>query len=640
LNVARYAFAAMAAVYPAPSDTPEPRATVAVGTMSSTAALVSGTIPEAFVKPSLPDMNAAASAGLGGWFGDLPDERKSHLLHAILFHAGVREIADRERAEWLRVLAGCADAGRHGVGDAYILAKAWSATSRRFDSATFDRDWNSLGPRHNGATVGTLLYLAETHGFDLDPWREEARTAASMIPVALPAPGAFATPVSAFPAGWDLPRWVVPGFLQRGEVTILAAAGAGGKTAVIVGLCAATTGGRTKYGPFDIVPQPGGLRVLYISAEESHGRISALAMGACTAQGFTRAEVKAALSRFTVHDAKESGLRFGVPTNPRDAIAPEAQDAGLALLSEAAKALRPDVIVLDTASALLALPNENDNLLVTALLGRLGRLASRFDTAVLVAHHVPKMSRESAASLRGDAALVRGGSAWTNTPRVAWTITSVPASETGQFLGSGVVLDRLRRFEPAKINDIEMPPPAFFVTVSARLGKTGATVRAAEWVQPISGTGGAVGAAGAVRCAVLTAVLAGCRDSRGATVPLSPSGKKDGRSAIQNVAQALMMHDASMTTAQAEGAAKGLLKELMGAGIVTREKVRVPKYKPDGTPNGTQERDGVVPHPHLAPWWTQTAAEVPTTGNSAPPAPGAPAPAASPAQVPAGGMPQ
>ena len=576
--------------------------TKADGPASNVVALP-GTKAPAFLAAGLPDLNAAAAYQGASWVEQLSPSRMNDLLMAAARFPGFAALADADYDTWLKYLFAFHAAGQLGATAAAEAARTWSrcAPARYPGDAGFDRVWHGLKPGRIG--VGTLLHKLQRVGFDLSPWRAEAE---QQVPVA-PAvqPNTFSKPISLFPTDWDIPDWIVPGLLQRGAMTVLAAAGAGSKTTLSVGLCAAMAAGRTAFGPLGIVQPPGGLRTLYVAGEESYGRASMLASGAGVAQGFDRTEWRALHAGFRVHDALETGFRLGAPPPGSNArIAPEGSDDWHARLTEDVETHRHDLVVIDTGPALLAVPDENDNQTVTALLRRLVRLASAYRCALLVLLHTPKLSRDNAAALRGDASLVRGGGAWTTTPRAAWTITTVPDSEAFQFIGQVSYLDSVRRLEPAKVNDVKMPEPTFFTTVSLDLkDEDGNPVegRAVRWLMPpAAATGNPT--LDACKRAALAVAVAGTRDTQGAMVPLSAA--KTGASAgFKPVAAALRQHDTSLSEGQAEGLAKQFIKEFLGAGVLTEAQAAIPKYKPDGKPNGTVTRTVLKAHPEKAPWW-------------------------------------
>lgn len=123
-----------------------------------------GARPDAFAGARLPDMNAAAQAGMAReGFDDFPTERKNGLLRAMLARPAIAALADAPRNKWLPILFSVADAERRGATEARALALDWCRSSARFKSeADFDRDWRSFKP--GGTTLGTLLGLVKETG--------------------------------------------------------------------------------------------------------------------------------------------------------------------------------------------------------------------------------------------------------------------------------------------------------------------------------------------------------------------------------------------------------------------------------------------------------------------------------------------
>lgn len=398
--------------------------------------------------------------------------------------------------------------------------------------------------------------------------------------------------------------WLVPSILLQGDISVLTGLGASGKTAVAIGLSVAVASGRSNFGPFRFKTSPLGLKVAIISAEEDEGRTALLVAAACNTQQLTLAERANVAKNLGFHDACASGLRLGEPPQlSRDAIASEKDDRCLTKLRMGL--IGVNLLVVDNLAAVFALPNENDNSAATLLMRRLAKLAREINCAVLLLHHTPKMSRESAATQRGEATLVRGGGGIANSARVVLTITQPPAKEALclGFQGSGK--DSVRRLEHAKINDALSMTPAFFEICSTPIRLADGSdqaVRAMRFLPPPTSS---TQATAAVQRIVFTAVLDGALDSHGVKVPLSGAGRAGGRNAIEHIAGALMRHDSSLTAPQAKGAAKTLLADLMKSGAVTRETMAIPKYRSNGAPNGNEQREGLVAHQKLAPWGPQ-----------------------------------
>jgi hypothetical protein len=390
--------------------------------------------------------------------------------------------------------------------------------------------------------------------------------------------------------------------------------------------------------------RPGGLRVAYITAEEDLRRIGLLVAAASAVLALTAAERAAVQVNLLIHDARESGWRLGeLPLGSHDQIATEAKDRGLTQLREALTQSEPDLVILDTLASLFALPNENDNSAVTMLMNRLARLARAADCAVLVLHHTPKMTRETATSQRGEVTLVRGGGAIVNSARVAITITSLSAAEAGLFAMLGHKPDAVRRIEHAKINDAPPMDPAFFVVRSEQVrvhDGTDHAVRAIEFTPALTLV--TSGASIAIKNLVMKTIDAGTVNAAGANVPLSPGGgKANARDAATHIARALISTTQISDDRHVKAAAREVLKELQQIGCVAVEEVALPAYTQKGKPNGARKGQGLVCQWHLAPW---VAAQPATASNGAPAAgrasravPPSSAAAGQPAPAPVGG---
>lgn len=404
--------------------------------------------------------------------------------------------------------------------------------------------------------------------------------------------------------------WVIPNLLIRGDITVLASQGGGAKTAWAVHLVVAAAAGRQRLGPFIVHTRPGGLRVAFISAEEDPNRFALLVAAACNLLVLTQTERAAVTTNLMLHDARSSGWRLGEHRpNSRDEIPQEADDQGLTQLKDALKADRPDMLVLDTLAALFALQSEIDNMAVTAHMSRLARVVGVARCAVLLLHHTPKMTREAAAVQRGEATLVRGGGAITNSARVVATITALPAVEAAQFAMQGLKPEAVRRLEHAKINDRPPMDPTYFVLKSVLVKVRDGSeheVRAVEFISPPPSGGGGISAA--LRNVAMKAIDSGARDAHGAKVPLSPGGgRTNDRSAIQYIAQAVMHATPGLAETHAKTAARDLLKDLRDRiGCVIEQEVQIQRYKRDGHPDGTRKSRGLVCRWDLAPWATRS----------------------------------
>jgi hypothetical protein len=573
------------------------------GTMS--AALIGGKPSTLFPTGNLPDMAWAASQNLG--YGRLVDkfnllttERKNALLSTASCIPGFVALADESRSEWFKILMAFADAEFHGADQAKEIAEIWSKTSSKFDKLSFHSDWQSYQPgRTSMSKLNTELWK---FGFDF----EAAIDTYLPPPDQAPPSGAvssFFSPVAFRTQDLVAPAWIASGLLLANAITILSGAGGSLKSTFAITLLVALAAGHSNFGPFRIVQKPGGLRVAMISGEEGTDAVARLVAAACISLGLSPAEVAAVEQNLLIHDATVSGWRIGEPApGSRTDMAPEAGDSGLALFANAVKQHRPDAIVVDTMAACFALQSENDNSAITQLLNRVRRAAP--GAALLVLHHTPKMTKESLAAQRGELTAVRGGGATGASARIVLTITGLPAAESGQVVACGLQPDRIRRIEHAKINDGSSMAPGFIEAVSVQIQVKDGTTHEVRGVRFLSlGSPATGGVTIAYRNTAMTAIQAGCQDTQGARVPLSPGGgKNNGRDAVKHGAAALERAQAGLPTAHAQSAARAVIADLLAIGCVRERDVLIPQYKSGGQLNGNKTARGLVEDWSLAPW--------------------------------------
>jgi hypothetical protein len=312
--------------------------------------------------------------------------------------------------------------------------------------------------------------------------------------------------------------------------------------------------------------------------------LALLVAAASTILGLTAAERANVERNLLAHDAGASGWRLGDgPRGRHDGIPPEDADRGFAELRNALAAFEPDVAIFDNLAALFALPNENDNNSTTTLMRRLGRVARQVGCAMLLLHHTPKMTRESAAGQRGEATLVRGGSAITNVARIVITITGLLSAEAGLFAVKGLKPDSIRRLDHAKLNDAAPMNPVAIEVASVQVtvaDGTNHSVRAVRFLPPLPAASAGGGIPDSFRNVAMKAIDAGFLDDQGTKVPLSPGGgRNNGRNAVKVVGAALSGINPRLDDKQAEATAKAILKDLIERiGCVVVEDVQVPKY--------------------------------------------------------------
>jgi hypothetical protein len=344
-----------------------------------------------------------------------------------------------------------------------------------------------------------------------------------------------------------------------------------------------------------------------LSAEEPTNRVNLLTTAAGILHGLTAAEWAAVKQNFVQHDATKSGWRLGeARPNTREDIAPEAVDTAFNAL-RAALITRPvDVLILDTLSALIAIPNEIDNGLVTQLLRRLSKLAQEFNCAIILLHHSQKKSRESLATSAGDPEMIRGGGAIANVARVAATITALAEADATRAILAGERPEFVRVITQAKNNDAAFIDPVFITTKSVPVKMANGTtqdVRAVEFITlpplpapgaPPSNTPQSASHA-AVRQAVLAAIHQGVPDDQNVRVPIAPAGT--GRRAASTVLTQAVQAAIGCSNKVAAQLARQEVDALLKLRAVVDRDVRLPLYKPDGSQNGTRAARGleVVP---------------------------------------------
>jgi hypothetical protein len=494
-----------------------------------------------------------------------------------------------------------------------VLVAAWpggeaayfAAATARFDAEVRQRANGNVGGRDDLIRIGRLIHSALGNrkeavdagwGGRWDGKTKARRQAEAAARVGNGQLAPFFTPVRT--ASPDLHRvaWLADGVLIAGDLTVLAGLGGGAKTAFAVSLSTAIAAGRAHCGPIELHEKPGGLRVAFISAEEDLNRLGLLVAAAAAELQLDAAERAAVENNLWLHDARDSGWMLGMSRpDEREAIAREEHDRGLAVLRDELAKLNPVLVVMDTAAGLLAVPNENDNNLVTSILARVRRLAAAQRCAVLLLHHTPKMTRETAAAQRGEPTLVRGGGAWANTARVVLSITNPPSAEGAKLALEGADPTRIRRLEHVKVNDQLHMKPIYFETKSVPVpvsDGTNVSVRAVAFLRP-----GASAVAPAVVAAVMGAITAGTTDQHGARVPLSrpgSGGAQNHRDATPHVAAALQSANAGLNAEQATQAAPGVVHELRDMGYLAEEQFVVPKYDAAGRRDGNRTVKGLV----------------------------------------------
>jgi hypothetical protein len=577
-------------------------------TTTVVAAPLNGTPPASMANHQSSSLAAAQANLPGRRFEDLPTDKQNDWLFKLAAHPDFLKLADAGRDEWRNLVFAFAHAEQGGATEARSICEAWSKQSPKWNQRQFN---GAFKVRANGdnKTVAELIKIGRQIGVP-SPWEDDQPQSTTVVNSAALAQAfgsgnsaSFFETLSFEQADLQPLTWLVMGFLIRGELSVLAGQGGGSKTALAILVAVALAAGLTRLGPFQINNRPGGLRVAYITGEEDSNRLRLLIAAACRVLALNAAERALVRQNLVFHDAAASGLRIGAPRpGMREDLCPEDQDRALNQLTAALAGT--DVAIFDTMSALFALANENDNQSVTSMMRRLIKTARAVGCAMLILHHVPKMSREAAAAQRGEPTLVRGGGAIVNSARVVLTVTSLPLDEAAQLALMGLEPDRGRRLEHVKINDCPMMAPSYFALRSEPVKVSDGSevsVRAVEWVSVPAASGAT---ADVLRELVMRAVDAGVIQ-HGVRVPLSPGGgRKNERDGIYHIAHAIIHARPSLQEEHAKSLAKSTLKDLEKLGcVVTDEDAQIPKYK-DGRRDGSRKGKGLSCRWDRALWTT------------------------------------
>ena len=404
--------------------------------------------------------------------------------------------------------------------------------------------------------------------------------------------------------------WLLAGILLRGRCSLITGLAGSSKTTLAMHIATALAAGFKTIGPFKVYrPRQDGFRVLYISAEEDENDLNLLSSATASVMNLTPAERQRAQTNLTIHDACDSGWALGRQRpDKREDFAPEDADIGLAELKTVLDAYQFDLVVIDTAASLFKIRSELDNNALTEVVRRLDRVMKQYDCACLILHHTPKVTREQAAGLRGELALSRGGGGLPFATRAAYNITAPGGDEAAQFITAGIDPTVIRRLDAARVTSFKEPPAALMEIMSVQVitdDGTAESVRAIRFNAQVGAVMDSGGITDILRNIVMAAIDKGTTDEHGAQVPLSPSGNgaRNKRAPITAIARAIMDMFPELNEAQAKKRATDVLKELQGLGyVVVNPNARTPKYKPDGSPSGTNVGKALECRWELVPW--------------------------------------
>ena len=179
-------------------------------------------------------------------------------------------------------------------------------------------------------------------------------------------------------------KWLYGTYLIRGEITVLAAPGGAGKTALANGIAIEVAAGREKLG--EKIWKSKNQKVLYFNAEDSRTEIERRLWAFCRQHNVAKRDI-GRLYVAGADDARVQSLSF-LSMNEKGATRLDA--AGFSVLEFAFQSLRPDLLVLDPLVVFCGGANMNDNAVMSLVMRKLKALAANYDCAILIVHHTRK----------------------------------------------------------------------------------------------------------------------------------------------------------------------------------------------------------------------------------------------------------
>ena len=245
----------------------------------------------------------------------------------------------------------------------------------------------------------------------------------------------------------DIPKrpWIVPKYLLRRAVTVIAGVPAGGKSSLAVSWgCSLATG--TPFSDFEPV-QP--CRVLVYNCEDDKDEQRRRFSAALRQSGHTPADLVGQVVRVGV---EKIGTLFGERYTSEGSALGFGPLAAMKKLEERIEAFRPDVIILDPLVELHD-RDENSNVELKRVVGEFRALAVKYDAAVVLLHHV----RKGSGSAAGDMDSIRGGGAIPAAARLAFTLTKMSDEDATLYGISDQNRRHYLRLDEAKANYSEVP---------------------------------------------------------------------------------------------------------------------------------------------------------------------------------------
>ena len=391
-------------------------------------------LPDTFknVKPSQafafldPDNdNLADGIRTAPWFEALSPELKDEVVdYALGLIAKNTQLLELEanggnNAAYYNVTTSVARSGAPKAEDIFVK-HASGAKNADPDGALrqhFSRCRASQPSGNREITVGTLLRVAQKNGADFDQWKSPTQS----VPVS---PALTWSAAELNPSFANIPhrRWLYGTYLIRGEVTVLAAPGGAGKTALATGIAVEIATGTELLGEKIF---GGNLKVLFINGEDGRTEIERRVCAFYRAHAHKLAGQS--LARLYVAGADNARVQCISFLQTTDRNFSMLDPSGFEVLKSGLETLRPDVLILDPLIAFCGGGNMNDNSVMAQVIRELKQLATKFDCAVLIVHHTRKGADD------GNAEAISGASATVNLARRALMPVLMTQKEAEQF---------------------------------------------------------------------------------------------------------------------------------------------------------------------------------------------------------------
>jgi RecA-family ATPase len=377
------------------------------------------------------------------WFNNLSPEQKNaaldHALHTLAANTKFLELGENggNNDTYFGIMTSAARSGASNAEDLWVkhAAKAKDADPEEKLREDFER---CRASEYKGITIGTLLFLAQQAGADFNKWKEQTPATPARPPVTWSA-AELQVSFSNIPHR----RWLYGTRLIRGEITVLAAPGGAGKTALASGIAVEIAAGNKKLG--ETLWGSKDQKVLYINGEDTRAEIARRLWAFCQEHNLLEQDITR-LYVTAVDDARVLSMSF-LRVKERATVLNE---DGFNCLQAALESLRPDLVVFDSLVVFCGGGNMNDNAVMSLVMSKLKALAVQFDCAILIVHHTRK-GRSLDDDPAGEAERISGAAAIVNLARRALMPVTMTEAETKLYADSVLPSERYKYFKLADV---------------------------------------------------------------------------------------------------------------------------------------------------------------------------------------------